>query len=162
HHLTVIYDFDGIRFGVSPSQNVGGHMYGFAFEAGRSRGRVHRYALQSSVCAMSVLTLYSLLAADPSAAQAVPDGQKNLPQINVAAARKRAHGRPSKPSAGSAATPTPAAAAPPGATGPTGGTAAASPLNTGTVAASASRLGLTVRQTPATVEVIDQRTMTEQ
>jgi iron complex outermembrane receptor protein len=37
-----------------------------------------------------------------------------------------------------------------------------SPLNTGAVATSASRLGLTVRETPATVEVIDQRQMRDQ
>jgi iron complex outermembrane receptor protein len=36
------------------------------------------------------------------------------------------------------------------------------PLNTGTVASSASRLGLPVRQTPATVEIVDQQTMQEQ
>jgi iron complex outermembrane receptor protein len=36
------------------------------------------------------------------------------------------------------------------------------PLNGNAVATSASRLGLTVRQTPATVEVVDQQTMREQ
>ena len=36
------------------------------------------------------------------------------------------------------------------------------PLNTGAVATSASRLGLTVRETPASVEVIDQQTMRDQ
>src|SRR5262249_59678147 len=37
-----------------------------------------------------------------------------------------------------------------------------SPLNTGVVAGIASRLGLTVFETPASVEVVDQRTMREQ
>jgi iron complex outermembrane receptor protein len=36
------------------------------------------------------------------------------------------------------------------------------PLNSGTVATSASRLGLTPHETPATVEVVDQQTMREQ
>jgi iron complex outermembrane receptor protein len=39
------------------------------------------------------------------------------------------------------------------------GEALKTPLNTGTVAESASRLGLTPRQTPATVEVVDQQTL---
>jgi len=105
---------------------------------------------------------YSLLATDPSAAQTTPeDGQKSLPQINVAAPRKRPPGRPSKPSVGAPAAP--GASTPAGtATGPAGGTAPPSPLNTGAVAESASRLGLTVRQTPATVEVVDQQTMRDQ
>ncbi len=44
----------------------------------------------------------------------------------------------------------------------TGAAATASPLNTNAVAPSASRLGLTVREIPATVEVIDQTTIREQ
>ena len=43
-----------------------------------------------------------------------------------------------------------------------GGEVAHSPLNTNVVAESASRLGLTVREIPATVEVIDQQTIREQ
>ena len=43
-----------------------------------------------------------------------------------------------------------------------GGEIAHSPLNTNVVAESASRLGLTVREIPATVDVIDQQTMREQ
>lgn len=39
--------------------------------------------------------------------------------------------------------------------------ASSSPLNTGTVAESASKLGLTPRETPATVEIIDQKTIEE-
>jgi iron complex outermembrane receptor protein len=104
--------------------------------------------------------LCSLLATDPCVAQTTPDdGQKSLPQINVAAPRKRQPGRPSKPSIGAPGASTPAGTAP----GPAGGgTAPPSPLNTGGVAESASRLGLTVRQTPATVEVVDQQTMKDQ
>ena len=54
-------------------------------------------------------------------------------------------------------TPAPAPTATP--TPPAGDT---SPLNTGAVATSASRLGLTVFQTPASVEVITQQTMRDQ
>ena len=43
-----------------------------------------------------------------------------------------------------------------------GGEVVHSPLNTNVVAESASRLGLTVREIPATVEVIDQHTIREQ
>jgi len=43
-----------------------------------------------------------------------------------------------------------------------GGNAPPTPLNGNAVATSASRLGLTVRETPATVEVIDQRTIRDQ
>jgi iron complex outermembrane receptor protein len=45
---------------------------------------------------------------------------------------------------------------------PTDATAVPSPLNSNSVAASASRLGLTVREIPATVEVIDQKTIRDQ
>ncbi|WP_295850809.1 TonB-dependent receptor [Tardiphaga sp.] len=50
-----------------------------------------------------------------------------------------------------------ASVASPGNPGP-----ATTPLNSNVVAASASRLGLTVRETPATVEVVDQQTIQEQ
>jgi len=136
-------------------------MFRFRSEARRSCGGVRRCALQCSASASSLLALYSLLAADPCAAQPTPeDSQKNLPPISVSAPRKRPPGRSSKPAVG------PGTAAPAGpagtTTGPGGGAAPPSPLNTGTVAESASRLGLTVRQTPATVEVVDQQTMRDQ
>jgi iron complex outermembrane receptor protein len=128
--------------------------------AGRSRCGVRPRALRCSVSSLSLLALYSLLAPDSSAAQTTPnDGQKTLPQINVAAPRKRPPGRPSVGAPAAPGASTPAGTV----TGPTGGgTAPPSPLNTGGVAESASRLGLTVRQTPATVEVVDQRTMRDQ
>ena len=137
-------------------------MFRFVSDAGRGRRGVRRCALRCSVSTLSLLAVYSLLATDRSSAQTPSaDGQKSLPQINVAAPRKRPPGRPSKPSVGA----TPAALTPAGtAAGPAGGggTAPPSPLNTGAVADSASRLGLTVRQTPATVEVVDQQTMRDQ
>jgi iron complex outermembrane receptor protein len=141
----------------------GGIMFRFAFEAGRIRRSVRCRVLQCPVSTSSLLALYALLATDPSAAQTAPEnGQKNLPQISVAAPRKRAPGRPSKPSVG-ASTATPGTSARiETATGLAGGTAPPSPLNTGVVAESASRLGLTVRQTPASVDVIDQQTIRDQ
>jgi len=157
--VIVAYGFDGIRFSVSPDGMSGGAMFRFVSEADCGRRGFRRRALRCSVSTLSLLALYSLLATDRCAAQTTPeDGQKSLPQINVAAPRKRPPGRPSKPSVGAtASTPAGTAAGPAG-----GGTAPPSPLNTGAVAESASRLGLTVRQTPATVEVIDQQTMRDQ
>jgi iron complex outermembrane recepter protein len=140
----------------------GGIVLRFSSQVGRSGCGAQRRVLQCSVSISSLLTLYSLLAADPAVAQTPQEGQKNLPQISVAAPRKRAPGRPSKPSV-EPATATPADSTPAGTgTGPAGGSAPPSPLNTGGVAESASRLGLTVRQTPATVEVVDQQTMRDQ
>lgn len=137
----------------------GGVMFRFVCEAGRGRRGVGRRAWRCSGSVLSLLTIYSLFATGHCAAQATQeDGQKSLPQINVAAPRKRPPSRPSKPSTETMA-PTPAGTA----ARPAGGvTAPPSPLNTGTVAESATRLGLTVRQTPATVEVVDQQTMTDQ
>ena len=97
-------------------------------------------------------------------AQGVQTAQNNsqLPEINVGAPRKKP--RPSKkPSGRSTATNGPRSTStgpstgggPPGAASPT-------PLNTNAVAASATRLGLSVRETPATVEVVDQQTMRDQ
>ena len=161
--MAVAYGYDGIRFGVLPGGMSGGIMFRFAFEAGCFRRSVRCRVLQCSVSISSLLALYALLATDPSAAQTtLESGQKNLPQISVAAPRKRAPQRPSKPSVG-ASTATPGTSAPVGtATGLAGGTAPPSPLNTGVAAESASRLGLTVRQTPASVDVIDQQTMRDQ
>jgi iron complex outermembrane receptor protein len=139
-------------------------MRGIVFKAGHGGGRASLCALRGSVSATGLLALVELLAADPTAAQAPPadSGQRNLPQINVVAPRKRPPGRPSTSSAGPGGTDTTPAASPGTAGTTAGGTAAPSPLNTNAVADSASRLGLTVRETPATVEVINQQTMQDQ
>jgi iron complex outermembrane recepter protein len=134
---------------------------------GRDRGRIS--ALRSLLISTSTFTAVALLAVNPGAsqtaarqgAQAATD-QGRLPQIRVAGQRPKRHGRPRQSGAQAAA---PAAPAPPtaGPAQPAGGAAGtASPLNTGAVATSATRLGLTVRETPATVEVLDQSTMREQ
>jgi iron complex outermembrane receptor protein len=117
--------------------------------------------------ALTGVTLGAVLACDavnPAASQtAAPADRKpeQLEQINVVVPRRRppprraAPGRRVAPVATPALTPTPAPA--PTAAEQRG--ANSTPLNTNVVAESASRLGLTPRQTPATVEVIDQQTL---
>ncbi|HEU5273002.1 MAG TPA: TonB-dependent receptor plug domain-containing protein, partial [Xanthobacteraceae bacterium] len=102
----------------------------------------------------------SLVAADPCTAQTAPDPPSRqhvkLPRVTIVAAPHRRHARRGTPSTAPADQRAPAPAP------PAGPVEATTPLNTGTVASSASRLGLTARETPATVEVVDQQTMREQ
>lgn len=130
---------------------------------GRRSGRLSAfgYLLTSS----SVLAIGAQLAIGAAAAQTAPpsgqpiSGQSKLPQISVRGrlpkqpktARKRGRPTPSAPPIRSASTSQPS---------PT--TSVASPLNGNATATSASRLGLSVRETPATVEVVNQATMKEQ
>jgi iron complex outermembrane receptor protein len=107
--------------------------------------------------------LASFAALDPPAALA-QQAREPLPPVEVSPPQSR---KPAKPAAreaqsarrAAARRPVAALAAPkpvvPAATAQT-------PLNTNAVAESASRLGLTVRETPATVEVISAATMQEQ
>jgi iron complex outermembrane receptor protein len=101
--------------------------------------------------------LVVLLAASPGDAQ--PANPDQLPQVTVPAP-KSAPKRRAKSSA------PPARVAAPPSEQPSPGTGTAplvtTPLNTGAVAGSASRLGLPVLQTPASVEVVSQETMKEQ
>jgi iron complex outermembrane receptor protein len=118
---------------------------------GRKRGRVHSFRSGSS------LTLLALLVASPSAAEpAQPNEGTQLPRVVVTSpppsGRSKA-GRPKqavRPPAGPA---TPV-------TTPT--TATTTPLNTNTVTEVGGPLGLTARQTPATVEIVDQQLIREQ
>ncbi|MET4803118.1 iron complex outermembrane receptor protein [Bradyrhizobium sp. LB11.1] len=107
--------------------------------------------------------LAPLVAADMHAAHA-QQARESLPPIEVSPPQSRKQAKPAgrdTASARRAAARRPAAvtAAPkpvvPNAAAPT-------PLNSNAVAESASRLGLTVRETPATVEVISAETMREQ
>jgi iron complex outermembrane receptor protein len=122
----------------------------------------------------SVLAISAQLAIGTAAAQTAPpsgqtpggqtingqttSGQSKLPQISVRgrlpkqpkATRMRDRPTPLAPPARSASTSQPPA------------NPVASPLNGNAVATSASRLGLSVRETPATVEVVNQATMQEQ
>ncbi len=116
---------------------------------GRVRGRGNASGIGSG----STLKLlpFALLAANPCAAEtAQPAGQETqLPRVVVTAPR------PARPPTAPQPVPVPTPVQAP--IEPT-----TSPLNLNTVAESASRLGLTPRQTPATVEILDQETIKEQ
>jgi iron complex outermembrane receptor protein len=101
------------------------------------------------------------LAINPAAAQTAPSPgaateQNALPQIKVSGQRPKPRAQAKKPGVQTEAPPRPTTAQPDAAAPPT------TPLNTNAVAASASRLGLTVLQTPASVEVVNQQTMQDQ
>lgn len=107
--------------------------------------------------------LTSFAALDLSAALA-QQAREPLPLVEVSPARSR---KPAKPAAREAQGPRRAVARRPAAASAAPKPAVPSattqtPLNTNAVAESASRLGLTVRETPATVEVISAETMREQ
>ncbi|MBB4256313.1 MULTISPECIES: TonB-dependent siderophore receptor [unclassified Bradyrhizobium] len=107
--------------------------------------------------------LTSLAALDLPAALA-QQAREPLPPVEVSPAQSRTQAKPAGREAQStrraAARRPAAAAAMPKPVVPA--TAPPTPLNSNAVAESASRLGLTVRQTPATVEVISAETMREQ
>lgn len=111
----------------------------------------------------SAAALSSFAAVDIPAALA-QQTRESLPAVEVSPPQSRKQAKPAGRDAASARrtvarTPVAAPAAPrpvvPNAAAPT-------PLNSNAVAESASRLGLTVRETPATVEVISAETMREQ
>ncbi len=124
---------------------------------GRERGRI------SVFCSLLISTSSFVAVApaiNPAAAQTGPSPnagaateQTPLPQIKVSGQRPKPRAHAKKPGAQTQAPPRPTtdAAAPP-----------TTPLNTNAVAGSASRLGLTVLQTPASVEVVNQQTMQDQ
>ena len=112
---------------------------------------------------MASAALTSVVAIDMPAALA-QQAREPLPAVEVSPPQSRKQAKPAGRDAASARRtaarrPTAAAAAPkpvvPNAAAPT-------PLNSNAVAESASRLGLTVRETPATVEVISAETIREQ
>lgn len=107
--------------------------------------------------------LTSLAAADIPAALA-QQVREPLPPVEVSPAQSRKPARPAAREAkGPRRAPPRRSAAASTALKPAVPTATAqTPLNSNAVAASASRLGLTVRETPATVEVISAETMREQ
>jgi iron complex outermembrane receptor protein len=137
--------------------------------SGRNRGRMTH--IRSGLVSTTSLLAFALLTEGPCAAQTVvaQAGQdpNRLPQVDVSTQRPRPQttARPARTTSQPkrAARPTTPPPAPPSqATGPGGPGGATTPLNTNTVAGSASRLGLTVFETPATVEIVDQQTMREQ
>ena len=111
--------------------------------------------------ASAALTSFTVLDLPAALAQ---QGREPLPPVEVSPNQSRKQAKPAGRDAQSARRaaarrPVAASAAPkpavPAASAPT-------PLNSNAVAESASRLGLTVRETPATVEVISAETMREQ
>ncbi|WFU69989.1 TonB-dependent receptor [Bradyrhizobium sp. CB2312] len=108
-------------------------------------------------------SLASLVAADMPAALA-QQAREPLPPVEVSPAQSRKQAKPAgrdaqSPRSATARRPAAASAA---AKPAVPAAAAQTPLNTNVVAESASRLGLTVQETPATVEVISAKTMQEQ
>jgi iron complex outermembrane receptor protein len=122
----------------------------------RKRGRVHSFRKSSG----SSLTLLALLAASPSAAEtAQPPEGTQLPRVVVTSPPPSGRSKAGRPKQ---AVRPPAGPATPVTTTPATTPLVTTPLNTGAVAGSASRLGLPVLQTPASVEVVSQETMKEQ
>lgn len=124
----------------------------FSIRLGRSR----RFLLASAA-----LTSFTVLDLPAALAQ---QGREPLPPVEVSPNQSRKQAKPAGRDAQSARRATPrrpaAASATPKPAVPAA--AAPTPLNSNAVAESASRLGLTVRETPATVEVISAETMREQ
>lgn len=111
--------------------------------------------------ASAALTSFAALDLPAALAQ---QAREPLPPVEVSPAQSR---KPAKPAAREAQGPRRAVARRPAAASAAPKPAVPSattqtPLNTNAVAESASRLGLTVRETPATVEVISAETMREQ
>jgi iron complex outermembrane recepter protein len=135
---------------------------------GRERGRlpVFRSLLAStSACVAFIVTAPSPGAAQTAQGNQVAQNNGQIPQITVQAPRKKPPpakkpgGRPTAtngPPSTSSGPSTPLS----GDSGP--GAGPPTPLNGNAVAASSTRLGLPVRETPATVEVVDQQTMQDE
>ncbi|MCA1381570.1 MULTISPECIES: TonB-dependent receptor [unclassified Bradyrhizobium] len=111
--------------------------------------------------ASAAFTSFAALGLPAALAQ---QARESLPPVEVSPAQAR---KPAKPAAGTAQGARRAAARRPAAVSAaprpvTPDSTPQTPLNSNAVAESASRLGLTVRQTPATVEVVSAETMREQ
>lgn len=115
----------------------------------RGENAVRRWLLRS-VSPLGLLASISI-GASPAASQAAPPADNNaeqLKQIEIVTTPRPGPARRSAPGR----QPTPTADV-------SSDGNARTPLNTGTVAEVGSRLGLTARETPATVEVVDQQTL---
>jgi iron complex outermembrane receptor protein len=124
--------------------------------------------LRSKVTPLGLVVLICSAAAAPVIAQTTPNNsstigpvvvtepkRKPIQRVQADVGRSRVHAR-----VAGRATRTPAAKPVPG-PAPGATDVARTPLNSNVVATSASRLGLTVRETPATVEIVDQAAMRE-
>ncbi|WP_439357335.1 TonB-dependent receptor [Bradyrhizobium sp. DASA03007] len=122
---------------------------------------IHIVRQRRFLLASAALTSFAVFDLPVALAQ---QAREPLPPVEVSPAQSRKQAKPAgreAQSARRAAARRPAAAsAAPKPVVPAA--AAATPLNSNAVAESASRLGLTVRETPATVEVISAETMREQ
>jgi iron complex outermembrane receptor protein len=126
--------------------------------------------LRLKVTPLGLLALLSSAAAAPAIAQTTPNDpsaigplivtepkRKPVQRVVSNAGRARVHARVASHTRTPARKPKPVPGPAPSAT-----EVARTPLNTNVVATSASRLGLTVLETPASVEIVDQQTMREQ
>ncbi len=119
----------------------------------RKCGRVHSFRKSSS----SSLTLLTLLAATPSIAEpAQPNEGTELPRVVVTSPPPSGRSGGTRPKRATTVRTQPAPATPVATTPPT------TPLNTNTVTEVGGPLGLTSRQTPATVEIVDKEKIKEQ
>src|SRR5580704_5315933 len=142
-------------------------------DSGRTRDRVA--ALRSLLVSTSTLTAVALLATGPGRAQTAPppvqvaQNQGTLPPVQIEAARKKPPARAKKPGGqlSTAAAPSPGAGPStglsPGEGSSTGQPLAGIPMTPlNAVATSATRLGLPVIETPASVDIVTRQTMQEQ
>jgi iron complex outermembrane receptor protein len=130
------------------------------------RTRVRTTASRSLLISTSALTAVALLATGPGRAQTAPplaqvaQNQGQLPPVQIQAPRTKPQARAKKPGGQLSTTTAPPS---PG-EGPSNGQALAgipmTPLNA--IATSASRLGLPVIETPASVDIVTRQTMQEQ
>jgi iron complex outermembrane recepter protein len=153
-------------------------------DSGRTRGRVP--ALRSFLICTSALTAVALLATGPGHAQTAPrpaqiaqnqveqnqvaQNQNTLPPVQIEAPRKRPQARAKKPGGRLSTTTAPPSPGAGPSTGPSPGEGASAgqplagipmtPLSA--VAASATRLGLPVIETPASVDIVTRQTMQDQ
>src|SRR5580700_11047966 len=132
--------------------------------SGRTCGRVPAFC--SLLISASALASVAFLATGPGRAQTVPplaqvaQNQERLPQVKVEAPRNKPQARAKKHGDQLSTTAAPSS---PGAGPPTGQVLAGIPMTPlNTVAASASRLGLPVIETPASVDIVTRQTIQEQ
>jgi iron complex outermembrane recepter protein len=132
---------------------------------GRERGRVSFIQLllitTSTIAAAALASAKTAIAQTALAQTQTADDQRKLPQISVSGQQRKRRGKENSPQS-QAATPAAPAAANPTPTPPPNslGGIPITPLNG--VAASASRLGLPVIATPASVDVVTAQTMADQ
>ena len=150
---------DGLRF----------RRWGVACCLSSCSGRIGDRVPSFRCLLISTSAAVAFLATGPGRAQTaappaqVAQNQRELPPVKIEAPRAKPQTRAKRPGGRLSTT---AAISSPG-VGPSNGEALAgvaptTPLNTNVIAASATRLGLTIFQTPASVEVVSQRTMQEQ